>query len=229
MAEDVVAEVMRESLAQAYGQPAPPGAQRLAKKLHSQQGYDQPTEQAQPLIDRKWGFDRIQDPVGKRLGQIHRNEGEAKAHHHHEPDHQNLTLLGLEIDQHAADGFAFAHAGGANFGALRKQQVADGAALLIFLIRFQAWMFLGRLDWLVVGVLLTALGLLQIHLVALDVVDVLGDAPEFSLLRVGEPQHFDAFAVYGGKQRTTSDEPIGGDSLDLLQLQLNACREALPV
>src|SRR5438034_9433680 len=36
MAEDLIAEILRELLAQAHGHPAPPDAQRLAEELHTQ-------------------------------------------------------------------------------------------------------------------------------------------------------------------------------------------------
>src|SRR5262249_23239743 len=108
-------------------------------------------------------------------------------------------------------------------------QIAGWASLLVFLVRFQAWMFLGRLNRIACGVLLAALSLFQVRLVALDVIDVLGDAHELALLRVGITQHFDALAVQGGEQRAATAEPVGAGRLDLFQTKFYARREPVAV
>ena len=90
-------------------------------------------------------------------------------------------------------------------------------------------MFLGRLNRLAGPILLAALGLLQIRRVSLDVVDVLGDAPELALLRMGIPQNFDRRAVHSGEQRTATDESLGTGRLDRFELQFHSGREAICV
>src|SRR2546423_14963270 len=100
---------------------------------------------------------------------------------HQGPNQHDLALMRPEVGQDAADRLALAHAGGADLRVLRKQQLAARAALLVFLLRLEARGFLRCLDGLARLVLLAALDLLEVFLVALDVVCVFCDAPELSV------------------------------------------------
>ena len=137
--------------------------------------------------------------------------------------------MGFEIGQHAADGLALAHAAWANFRSIRKQQLAGGATLLVLLLRLQTRIFPGRFHRPAAAVLLSALGFFQIRRVALDVVDILCDAAEFELLRVGVAQNFGALTIHGGEQGAATDERLGAGRLDFLQPEFHARREAISV
>src|SRR5262249_41528160 len=111
---NVVAKLVRKLLSKPRRQSPPPHCQGLPQKLNSAKCQHKEAEQSKSLFKRTGVIDRIQHLVRERTSQINGNKAEPKADNHRNPNQDDWTLVRLEIDDHSANGFPFAHASRAN-------------------------------------------------------------------------------------------------------------------
>src|SRR6266850_2779855 len=114
MPENIIAQFVRKLLSEPCSHSPAPHSQSLPQKLNSAKCQNEHGEQTEALFKRAGMVDGIQYLIRQRTGEIDGHKAETKADNHRNPNKDDLALVWLEIDQHAADGFTFAHAGRAN-------------------------------------------------------------------------------------------------------------------